>query len=184
MRILSSIYGLDWLEAKLQLWVSNYNWKLFLAKRFDWAEAKTRYGHDVTFQTSLAVAVHPASKGVGYFAGNRSLVTGKSPLRSLQASPPSGACIMYSTWLFIGHLGFEGYLRKSTQTAFCGGNNYVLIMTTMAVCSTCWWCMLANLEQVGLIFYLSNIVRSMKMVFNNDRRDLKMRQHWLKWRAI
>ena len=140
--------------------------------------------HDVTFQTSLAVAVHPASKGVGYFAGNRSLVTGKSPLRSLQASPPSGACIMYSTWLFIGHLGFEGYLRKSTQTAFCGGNNYVLIMTTMAVCSTCWWCMLANLEQVGLIFYLSNIVRSMKMVFNNDRQDLKMRQYWLAWRAI
>ena len=39
--------------------------------------------------------------------------------------------------------------------------------------------MLANLEQVGLIFYLSNIVRSMKMVFNNDRQDLKMRQYWL-----
>ena len=70
---------------------------LLLTKMFDCAGAKSRYGHDVTFQTSLAVAVHPASKGVGYFAGNRSLVTGKSPLRSLQASPPSGACIMYST---------------------------------------------------------------------------------------
>ena len=150
---------------------------------FDWAGAKTRYGHDVTFQTSLAVAVHPASKGVGYFAGNRSLVTGKSPLRSLQASPPSGACIMYSTWLFIGHLGFEDYLRKSTQTAFCGGNNYVSIMTTMAVCGICWWCMLANLEQVGLILSRT-LVRSMKMVFNNDRQDLKMRQYWLAWRAI
>ena len=101
----------------------NFGWaiiteKLFVEKMSDCTGDKTRYGHCVTFQTSLAVAVHPASKGVGYFAGNRSLVTGKSPLRSLQASPPSGACIMYSTWLFIGHLGFEDYLRKSTQTAF------------------------------------------------------------------